>query len=139
MNNLKKGILDIGGVIIAPKCKLEKVILDFGKDNIDIIKLNDITTVIQFLEFPTIGSKKFAVDITFKNEVLWSVRLMVDDPTIDEWDFWGLQAEHREWLLQELGKSDGVKDEIRYGWGSISSWWDPRSCTSGITILYSQK
>ena len=136
MNNLKKGILDIDGVLIAPKCKFEEVVLNFDKDNLIITKLNDKTTVIQFSQFPMIGSKKFAVDISFENGVLESVSLIVDDPTIDEWDFWGAEFKHREWLLQELGESDGIKDEVRYDWGSVSAWRDPRSCTAGITILY---
>ncbi|AJH17099.1 hypothetical protein [Bacillus mycoides] len=78
------------------------------------------------------------------NEVIWSIDLRIDDAEIDEpimneHEFWRYVAEQREWLIEELGKSDGIRDDITFEWGKIGPWFDPRSFGAGISIKYFQK
>ncbi|EOO34235.1 hypothetical protein ACFVV6_29570 [Bacillus mycoides] len=144
MNNLKQGILEINKDLIAPNLNLSEVIMKFNKDDIEIMKIDDVTTVVGILSPTKIGTKNFRVEIFFKNEIIWSIDLRIDDPEIDEpimneHDFWRYVAEQREWLIEELGKSDGIRDDITFEWGKIGPWFDSRSFGAGISIIYFQK
>ncbi|MFD5173528.1 hypothetical protein, partial [Bacillus mycoides] len=100
MNNLKQGILEINKDLIAPNLNLSEVIMKFNKDDIEIMKIDDVTTVVGILSPTKIGTKNFRVEIFFKNEIIWSIDLRIDDPEIDEpimneHDFWRYVAEQR--------------------------------------------
>ncbi|MGG0727719.1 hypothetical protein [Bacillus paramycoides] len=140
MNNLKQGVLEINKVVINPNCTLREVILEFNKDDIKIVKVDDETTVVRFLAPVKIGTKSFGVGLFFENGVILSIDLKVaDEPIMNEHDFWRYVAEQREWLIEELGKSDGIRDDITFKWGKIGPWFDKRSFGAGISIIYFQK
>ncbi|MFD4853779.1 hypothetical protein ACFVV6_28620 [Bacillus mycoides] len=109
-----------------------------------MIKIDDETTVVRLLAPTKISTKSFRIGIFFENEVIWSIDLRIDDPEIDEpimneHDFWRYVAEQREWPIEELGKSDGISDDITFEWGKIGLWFDSRSFGAGISIIYFQK
>ncbi|MCP1125731.1 hypothetical protein CN326_04080 [Bacillus sp. AFS018417] len=139
MNNLKQGILEINKVLITPNCRLNEVILEFNKDDIKIIKVDDETTVVRLLAPVKIGTKSFGIGIFFENEVIWSIDLKVADPSINEWDYKEMLAQHGDWLVEQIGHPAGILSENVYEWGKITQWDDPRSCTAGISIVYFQK
>ncbi|MED1093705.1 hypothetical protein [Bacillus paramycoides] len=103
--------------------------MEFNKDDIKMIKIDDETTVVRLLAPTKISTKSFRIGIFFKNEVIWSIDLRIADPEIDEpimneHDFWRYVAEQREWLFE---------------WGKIGPWFDKRSFGAGISIIYFQK
>ncbi|WP_240184498.1 hypothetical protein [Bacillus sp. H1a] len=58
---------------------------------------------------------------------------------MNEHDFWRYVAEQRERPIEELEKSDGIRDDITYEWGKIDPWFNPKSFGAGISIVYFQK
>ncbi|MGG0731640.1 hypothetical protein [Bacillus paramycoides] len=139
MNNLKQGILEINKVLIAPNLNLSEVIMKFNKDDIEIMKIDDETTVVGLLSPTKIGTKNFSVEIFFKNEIIWFIELRIADPNINEWDYKEMLAQHGDWLVEQIGHPAGILSENIYEWGKITQWDDFRSCTAGIRIVYFQK
>ncbi|WP_234706355.1 hypothetical protein [Bacillus mycoides] len=77
---------------------MNDLIMEFNKDDIKMIKIDDETTVVRLLAPTKISTKSFRISIFFKNEVIWSIDLRIDDPEIDEpimneHDFWRYVAE----------------------------------------------
>ncbi|PEX41743.1 hypothetical protein COJ42_24930 [Bacillus cereus] len=70
--------------------------MGFNKDDIKIVKVDDETTVVRFLAPVKIGTKSFGVGLFFENGVIWSIDLKVADPSINEWDYKEMLAQHGE-------------------------------------------
>ncbi|WP_369899942.1 hypothetical protein [Bacillus manliponensis] len=144
MSNLKNGVLKIAGVEIDSNTLLKDAEIKFSNANIEVRRRTNGRATLRFLQPIKLGSRNFRVSVAFKNEHIWGIELMVDDPSISnpiisEEDFWRYVAKQREWLIEELGESDGIRDDIVYSWGKIVPWFDFRSFGAGISIIYFQK
>ncbi|PQZ47038.1 hypothetical protein CQZ94_29045 [Bacillus sp. MYb209] len=144
MSNLIDGVLTIEGIEINPNTTLRDIEDAFGKANAEVRRRTNERATLRFSQPVKLGSKNFRISIAFKNEHIWGIELIVADPEIDEpimneHDFWRYVAEQREWLIEELGKSDGIRDDITFEWGKIGPWFDKRSFGAGISIIYFQK
>ena len=141
-NNLKNGILKIGQDLITPKTTLKDMKNTLPRKDIEIEEIFDEEYdrkfyTVDYVRSVKIGSKYFSVSIYFGKNKIDFITLLVDDPTIGEWDVWEKEFKHREWLIEEVGESLGIKDEIKFDWGSISIWIDDkRSFSAGISIYY---
>lgn len=97
-----------------------------------------------------ICSKLFSLALCFKNSVLDSVIMSIDDDQYGQsWEDWTeakelqRKQEHDALLRQELEREPDVRRskpypyiEYKVAYGSISSSYDPRSASSSISITY---
>ncbi|EOO34074.1 hypothetical protein [Bacillus mycoides] len=139
MSNLIDGILTIGGIEINPNTTLKDIEDAFGKANAEVRRRTNERATLRFSQPVKLGSKNFRISIAFKNEHIWGIDLIVADPSINEWDYKEMLAQHGDWLVEQIGHSAGILSENIYGWGKITQWDDFRSCTAGISIVYFQK
>ncbi|MGG0651093.1 hypothetical protein ABE083_30835 [Bacillus mycoides] len=139
MSNLIDGVLTIGGIEINPNTTLKNIEDAFGKANAEVRRRTNERATLRFSQPVKLGSKNFRISIAFKNEHIWGIELIVADPSIDEWDYKEMLAQHGEWLVEQIGHPAGILSENAYEWGKITQWDDFRSCTAGISIVYFQK
>ncbi|RID89372.1 hypothetical protein D1953_02055 [Peribacillus asahii] len=137
MMNLKQGIVTIDGFTIDSKTKYSEVVNNL-KNRMKTTKIDEVSDAIRFLSPVQLGSKKFFINIFFANELIQAIELCVADPSINEWDYKALIAQHGEWLTEQIGYPEGVLDDNVYDWGKINQWEDFRSRDAGISILYFQ-
>lgn len=132
---LNKGILTIEGLNINSRTKLADI-KNKLINRVKLTKIDDISEAIRFLTPVQLGSKKFYVKIFFDNDLIKSIHLCVADPSINEWDYKALIAQHGEWLTEQIGYPEGILDDNVYDWGKINQWDDFRARDAGITIIY---
>ncbi|CAH0345754.1 hypothetical protein [Bacillus sp. CECT 9360] len=138
MNDLKSGLLDIAGVLINPNSKLSDIKSKLPLDKVNIIKVDQENESIRLLGPVEIGNKDFYVVLAFFNKGIRRIELRTADPTIDEWDYKSMLAQHGDWLVEQIGHPEGILDENIFQWGKIIQWDDPRAHDAGIKILYFQ-
>ncbi|AJH16929.1 hypothetical protein [Bacillus mycoides] len=139
MSNLIDGVLTIEGIEINPNTTLRDIEDAFGKANAEVRRRTNERATLRFSQPVKLGSKNFRISIAFKNEHIWGIELIVADPSINEWDYKEMLAQHGDWLVEQIGHPAGILSENIYEWGKITQWDDFRSCSAGISILYFQK
>ena len=138
MYSLKKGELEIEGVLVYPNCKLADIKTKISSSKVKALTVDSYTESLRFLKAPKLGSKHFNVRLSFKNNIIWGIDLKINDPSINEWDYEEKLSQHGEWLTEQIGYPEGILSENVFEWGKITQWYDQRSSDAGVSILYFQ-
>ncbi|AZV44287.1 hypothetical protein [Peribacillus asahii] len=139
MSNLREGKLIVEGIEVSKDTKLtvfEKFLTI--NTSLEARKRQNGKATVGSLKPIQLGSKKFAVRISFENNNIQGIRLKVSDPSINEWDYEEKLSQHGEWLTEQIGYPEGILSENVFEWGKIKQWYDQRSSDAGISILYLQ-
>ncbi|QWG31354.1 hypothetical protein EXW58_28575 (plasmid) [Bacillus mycoides] len=120
MSNLIDGVLTIRGIEINPNTTLKDIEDAFGKANAEVRRRTNERATLRFSQPVKLGSENFRISIAFKNEHIWGIDLIVADPSINEWDYKGMLAQHGEWLVEQIGHPAGILSENSYEWGKIT-------------------
>lgn len=139
MTNLKEGKLTIGKIEVGRETELSELeeASKFNRD-IHIRKRENDRASVRFTKAAQLGSKKFHVHLSFIKGYVWVIRLKAADPSINEWDYKSMLAQHGDWLVEQIGHPEGILDENVYEWGKITQWDDFRSRDAGISIIFFQ-
>ena len=92
------------------------------QDGVKIIYLN---------EQQTIDNRKYIVSLFFREGKIYILSLICCDKEFSEEDENKRKTLHDD-ILNELG----IKEQMEYSWGKISSDYDARSNLSSINIMY---
>lgn len=92
-----------------------------------------------YLKPQLIGKDKFIITLIFnQDDMIYFVNIcLCSDEGVPTWNNWSknkvlkIKDKNDKWLENNIGKSP-----YKYSWGEISSNYDPRSCSSMITIRY---
>jgi len=137
MINKNTGEIEISEVKVGPKFRKR----NFIESSLyaQVIHEESITYSRYVLKPQKIDNEIFAVVLYFKQEEqLEFVSLSIlPDQKMPSWENWSKEEQlqkkraNDKWLEKQLGPPP-----YKYGWGELSSLYDPRSATSTITIRY---
>lgn len=132
-------------ITISPSLQYADFISDFPKDK--IIQIRDMRNGYIWYDIrEKVYDNKIPVHLCFNPQGnLEFVELYpqsFDLDTIRHWERWTPEEAQKdkkycdEWLVRFCGLQS---EENFFSWGSISAYFDPRSCSSGICIHYTSK
>lgn len=93
-----------------------------GQDGIKIICLDNAQKI---------DGNEYIVNLFFKNMVIYSISLIINDKSIVE-----QQEAKRKEIHDQILKENGIQNSQMFSWGKIISEYDMRSNISEIGIYY---
>lgn len=94
-------------------------------------KNQDEVKIIYLDEKQIIDNRKYIVSLFFKDRKIYMVSLICCDEEFSEKD-----EDKRKILHDDILNKLGIKPQMEYSWGKISSDYDARSNLSSINIMY---
>ncbi|MCD7886610.1 MAG: hypothetical protein LUG44_03180 [Clostridiales bacterium] len=132
-------------ITIVPLLHYADFLSDFPKNK--IIQIRDMRNGYAWCDIrEKVYDNKIPVAFCFNPQgVLELVHLYpqsADATASQHWEYWTLEEAQKDkmycdkWLVNVCGLKN---EENLFPWGSVSSYFDPRSCSSGICIHYKEQ
>lgn len=131
-------------ITISPLLQHADFIADFPKER--ILQIRDMKNGYLWYDIrETVYDDKIPVQLCFNPrgnlEFIELYPQSLDVDAMWSWENWTAEEAQRDkkYCEEWLGRHCGLQEEENlFSWGSISAYFDPRSCSSGISIHYKE-